>query len=1022
MTEACEKLIAKARRYELDPREPYRAQEKSDTDIWYEVIHDHWLNILQPTLKKNGELFIEFWPVWFIADREHALQKGLISGDFHDFEYGTYGTGYVCLTNRNLYIVAIDALTKRFPLNKASLTGFLADILSKRINSTRPFKGDRIWTFAPSSIVGASLSSDRRGAERIKLATATETWEIFEHFFDQRFEIFEGIECLRAGQFADLRPKWHFTKQPPIISQAELDQRLRSRPRTTFMPSPVDPARAVEGAKMLDFHYLAEQVIQRGGAEVELDLAHAAASEQGNRLLQELRWAVANMRHLLDRCQSVDEALDTVHLRIDRSSGLAEQYRRSIGKLSRPYLRSLHQLPDRPHRALVRTIPIGKLHNPEGYGDDYLSVVWGPNGDTLLTAGNDGVVRIWSLVTGEVVDQLVAFEGREKDSHHSHWISRLVLSPDGAMLLTVSLGQGIKAWNTADWSLRFLIEEDWHIQYCGFDARGACFAYSKTGSGKVLVLDARTGQPVAHRVNFENIRHQDDAGLVSFRLAPSGDWVLVEIEEKGSGPRLRLTGVGMSSGEEYFAFREFDVHHLEISQRGDRIYTWAGPFNHLNVWNTMSGDWESEISRPEHGPWKLSPSGRDLVYVFDGTIVIYDTQSRTEKQRLVDHIGSIWDCALSLDERYLLSCHERHENVVRIWDLTRTDQATDLPRYFLKGGKADNSPHSRSCKACVVNPADDTLIVVNLHNTWNDDASVLSSKSGGNSERYFEPRPIGQVLFGMANARLSQIHHFSIRLCAVSPNGEQVFLLGRTEWGIFDTKRLNVIKSAELGFDGQSINTCALNPDHQLVAFGRSNNLSICNVDTGQTETISARSPVQACVFDSEGQWLVWASGGSAWSSDLYEFKMRDLKTGSTRSFDVPEVVESKQSSYMWPAFTVWGFIRDCCITPDGRQVIAAHSNGTISAWDIASLKLVNSWQAHHTGWPPQIACAAMPDNQTVITVAHDGAVKVWDIRNGKCLASAYTDDELADCDVFPDGKRVVAVGKAGVHWLEIVR
>lgn len=1019
----CKKLVTRARNYERHPREQYVAQKPSDTDIWYEVAHAHFLDTLVPALKQNGEMFVDYWPVWFIADRENALQKGLISGDFHDFEYGTYGTGYVCLTNRNLHIVAIDALTKRFPLNKASFTGFLADMLSKRINSTRPFKGDRIWTLAPSSIAGVGLSSDRRGDERIKLVTATETWELFEHFIDHRTDIFGGIECLRGGQFADLRPKWHVTKRPPILSQAELDQYLRNRPRTTLTPAPVDPAHAAEGAKMLDLHCLADQVIQRGGAAVELDLAHAAASQRSNQPLQELRWAFANMRHLLDRCQTVDEALDTIHLRIDRISGLAEQYRTSIAKLSRPHFKSLHALPDKPHPALIRTISIGKLHNPEDYSDDYMPVTWGPQGNTLLTSGNDGWVRIWSLVTSTVVDQFQAFEKKDRISH---WIDRLVLSPDGKILLTVSLGQGIKAWNTEDWSLRFFVDGDNQIFYCAFDLSGTRVAYRRYDSYAITILDASTGRPVRHEVNFEALKQPGDT-LSSSVLAPSGDWVLVQIE--GEDGYCRLVAVETSSGKELFSVRDYYSARFVASPRGDRIYSSNGQRRNLYVWDIAANEWGPEIARQDsQGPWSLSPLGRSLVCGYsDGTIVIHDALSGAEQLRFVGHSGPIRDCTFSPDERYLLSKHENHG--LNIWDLTKASRYFEAPKYFFSGnaklgnfsGKDDDFKIDRACNVCAVIPTDDTAVFVVGSE---GDAAILDSASGRNSKRFLDLSG-WRWLAPMSDYRLTQIHLVGVRRCAVSANGESVLLVNNGEWAVFDTRRFDAIHSGEIDDSFLRLNCCALSPDCQWMAIGIDNKLMIRNLIAGQAETVSmsTRAQVRSCLFDPKNQWIAWANGDYPNSSDELGFQVRELMSGSLRSFDVQQLVQSKTSGYTYSssALTEWGFINDLAMTPDGSLVLAAHSRGTISAWDAASLKLVNSWPAHRTGFPAQIACAAMPDNRTVLTIAHDGAVKLYEIKTGECLLSAFTDDELADCDVFPDGKRVVAVGKAGVHWLEIV-
>lgn len=49
-----------------------------------------------------------------------------------------------------------------------------------------------------------------------------------------------------------------------------------------------------------------------------------------------------------------------------------------------------------------------------------------------------------------------------------------------------------------------------------------------------------------------------------------------------------------------------------------------------------------------------------------------------------------------------------------------------------------------------------------------------------------------------------------------------------------------------------------------------------------------------------------------------------------------------------------------------------------------------------------------------------DQAVKLGEIATGGCLSAIRTEGALADCDVFHGRKQLVAVGEAGVQWLEV--
>lgn len=65
------------------------------------------------------------------------------------------------------------------------------------------------------------------------------------------------------------------------------------------------------------------------------------------------------------------------------------------------------------------------------------SVAYSPNGDTLASAGGDGTVRLWDVVTGE---ERQVLEG------HADWVRSVAYSPDGSLLASGSADGTIMLW------------------------------------------------------------------------------------------------------------------------------------------------------------------------------------------------------------------------------------------------------------------------------------------------------------------------------------------------------------------------------------------------------------------------------------------------------------------------------------------------------------------------------------------------------------------------------------------------
>ncbi|XP_062173727.1 eukaryotic translation initiation factor 3 subunit I-like [Alnus glutinosa] len=67
--------------------------------------------------------------------------------------------------------------------------------------------------------------------------------------------------------------------------------------------------------------------------------------------------------------------------------------------------------------------------------------VWGPLNTTIISAGEDAVVRIWDFETGKLLKE------SDKESGHKKTITALTKSVDGSHFLTGSLDKSAKLWD-----------------------------------------------------------------------------------------------------------------------------------------------------------------------------------------------------------------------------------------------------------------------------------------------------------------------------------------------------------------------------------------------------------------------------------------------------------------------------------------------------------------------------------------------------------------------------------------------
>ena len=105
-----------ARAYELEPRGAYMfddRREQARFQQWFQAVHHHFQNELLPLVQASAtDRFIEYWPC-YIAWGVQAETR-LESGTSRTHYYGSVGTGYLCLTTENAYLVSLGDLARKY--------------------------------------------------------------------------------------------------------------------------------------------------------------------------------------------------------------------------------------------------------------------------------------------------------------------------------------------------------------------------------------------------------------------------------------------------------------------------------------------------------------------------------------------------------------------------------------------------------------------------------------------------------------------------------------------------------------------------------------------------------------------------------------------------------------------------------------------------------------------------------------------------------------------------------------------
>ena len=78
-----------------------------------------------------------------------------------------------------------------------------------------------------------------------------------------------------------------------------------------------------------------------------------------------------------------------------------------------------------------------RTHTLTGHSDGVKSVLICPDGQTLISGGEDGTIKLWQLQTGELIRTLTG---------HTYGVKSLAICPDGQTLVSGGGDGTIKLW------------------------------------------------------------------------------------------------------------------------------------------------------------------------------------------------------------------------------------------------------------------------------------------------------------------------------------------------------------------------------------------------------------------------------------------------------------------------------------------------------------------------------------------------------------------------------------------------
>ena len=101
------------------------------------------------------------------------------------------------------------------------------------------------------------------------------------------------------------------------------------------------------------------------------------------------------------------------------------------------------------------------------------------------------------------------------------------------------------------------------------------------------------------------------------------------------------------------------------------------------------------------------------------------------------------------------------------------------------------------------------------------------------------------------------------------------------------------------------------------------------------------------------------------------------------------------------------GAVNGCAISPDGKYVVSASSDQTLTLWDVESGKHIRTFSGHKDR---VLNCALSADGKRLVSASYDQTLTLWEVESGKHIRTfSGHKGYVYSCALSAEGKRLVS-------------
>ncbi len=627
----------------------------------------------------------------------------------------------------------------------------------------------------------------------------------------------------------------------------------------------------------------------------------------------------------------------------------------------------------------------GAMHSYE-VGSPINSVEVSPEGESILTASDDGLIRLVDSETGEL---------RQTLAGHDNSVSQAIFNADGSQVLSGAADSKAILWDVASGSvLHELVGHGNPVSAVALlpDGRRALTGENSLQlQGELILWDLDTGA-ILNR--FGGDLAETIEGVLSIAVTPGGQTALVGYG-KGSSfdtESAALWDIETGTVIQFLPGSEQAINSVAISPDG-RLGYGASDDSNIYVWDLASGELRQTLRGHEGKVTKVtvSPDGLSaLSGALDGTMILWELATQQLVERLGGHTDAVWGLSFRNNSHAVSGSAD---GMLKLWDLDGN--------WHMAQWRDPQQPADHVIDELAISPDGQTVMTESYQRiTGNAPMLTLWDYAAGAPIRRLEPVDslINDIAFTPDSVQAATVHddgtlsvwdlttgrrvgHFRshngyTHAVDISEDGRHAVSAGIDDQIIYqDLQTGEILRRMTGHFEGRGILDVAFLPgDRQAISASWDGTLILWDVDSG--EQIRRLTGLDGGVG---GHLFAPGEDGPAVNEVAPLADGRHvLSAGNDKTLLLWDVV-SGESVQRFVGHSISA--RAVKLTPDGQRALSAAVDDPMILWDVATSQPIRRYPLHHAedfGFVPAIAIH--PSGRTALTDNSDGSIIQWQL------------------------------------------